>query len=108
MQFAVSIEGTMEQTQQFFQLASSVRRLLGVRSFDMAITPSGIIATKVYMNTYYAPLPNVFGGITSRLELLSEQEESLIAKIVSLPNLSQTAQLPPAAIGPGKSDPFSL
>jgi hypothetical protein len=98
----------MEQTQQFFQLVSSVRRLLGIRSFDMAITPSGIIATKIYMDTYFAPLPSALGGVASALAPLSEQEESILAKIVSLPNLSQTAPLPPAAIGPGKSDPFSL
>lgn len=108
VQFSVSLEGTMQQTKEFFRLAGSVRRLLGIRSFDLSVSPAGTVVTKIEMDGYFAPLPGELASLSASIEPLSEREEAAITKIVSLPNLTRVAQLPPADLGGGvKSDLFS-
>ncbi len=107
VQFSAFIEGTILETKEFFRLAGSVRRLLGIRSFDMSVSQAGTVVTKVEMDGYFAPLPRELGALRASMEPLSEHEEAVVRKIASFPNFTRTAGLPPAAIGPVKSDLFS-
>lgn len=106
--YSASIQGALPQVQDFLRLSSNVRRLVGIRSFDITIGATASAQAKIEMETYFVPLPTQIGAIGSSVDTLSSAEEATIQKLASLPNLTVTAQLPPALIGgPVKANPFS-
>ncbi len=108
VKFSASVRGTFDQVQDFLRLSSGVRRLLGIRSFDITLGATSSAQAKFEMETYYVPLPSQIGAVGSKIEAPSSGDNAIIQKLVALPNLTVTAQLPPALIGgPVKANPFA-
>lgn len=106
--FSATVEGTLSQIYQMLRTLSTVRRFMGIRSFDMAVAGNGNVRTKFEMDAYWHPLPSAIGSVESQIEPLTGEEESEIANIASLPNFGFTSALPPPSLGgPVKADPFS-
>ncbi len=105
MSFTVVLEGTSEAIRRFIEQASSVRRLLIVKSFDFTLaTPS---QARVDMEAYYAPPSPASAAPGAQVSALTDQEKEVIGRVNQLPLLGQTLILPPASLGPAKDDPFS-
>lgn len=108
IQFSASVDGGMPQVKQFFALLGSVRRLMGIRSFTLTVTSPERVQAKLEMDSYFSPYGIQPAGAAKELSALGVEEETVIEKIKSFPNISQTVELPPPAIGAFvKSDPFA-
>lgn len=115
--FTMNISGTLDQVRDFLATSVSVRRLLRIRSFEVSFvktdtesTGSAIGASAhMAMDAFYSPLPTSIGSIGQPLSDLTGEERDLVSKVVGMPLfVPPSSPLPPPALGPAKSDPFSL
>ncbi len=115
--FTMNISGTLDQIRGFLATSISVRRLFRIRSFavsfvrtDTESTGSAIMTSAhMAMDAFYSPLPTSIGSIGQQLSDLSGEEKDLVSKVAGIPLLVPLfPALPPAALGPAKTDPFSL
>jgi Tfp pilus assembly protein PilO len=107
--FTVNISGTFDQVHAFMTLATSIRRLFRVRTFDISfVGPDSALAT-VDMDAFYSPLPSTIGSAHQLLTALTSSDTDLIAKVAAMDLLVTAATpLPPPSAGAAKPDPFSL
>lgn len=107
VQLTTSIDGTVSQVSEFFGLFGVVRRLLGVRSFQITITPPDRMQAKLELDGYYLPLAKSAGGKLAVISGLTQEEEAMITNVSSLPLLGQAPTFLPPPSTAAKPDPFS-
>lgn len=106
--FTVSISGSFSQIKQFFELASSARRILRIKNFSLGGRSGEIKTTTVNAEAIYEPLPTAIGTVSQAIIPLSEKEEGVIAQVKELKAvLMAETILPSLQLGPVKTNPFS-
>ncbi|KKU88014.1 hypothetical protein A3A64_00055 [Candidatus Gottesmanbacteria bacterium RIFCSPLOWO2_01_FULL_48_11] len=108
--FTALLEGTPVQVLDFFDRAVKVRRSLRVRFFDFSRAAGDIATVRVAMDAFYAPLPTALGDIADPIEILTPQEEEIVANISRYPlyavsSLEAVGVLPAT---PSVRDPFAF
>lgn len=112
--FTINISGTFDQLRGFLAASVSVRRLLRIRTVDVAFatTASGSARTAsatLGMDTFYAPLLTTIGSVSQPLTPPTSTDDEIVAKMAGMQLLIvPSAPLPPPSLGPAKPDPFSL
>jgi hypothetical protein len=108
--FNVTVQGPISAIQQFIAQSTNVRRLLRLRTFSISFPKENeVLRVSLQMDAFYEPFPTNLGSLSSSLTPLSEKEQGLVTQLASFPLVGQAAggELPPAALGPGKANPFS-
>lgn len=106
VQLTTSIDGTVSQVGEFLKLFGSVRRFLGVRSFQITVTPTDRMQVKLELDGYYLPLAKT-GGKPAVISPLSQEEETVLANISAFPLIAQTPPLLPLPASAANPDPFT-
>lgn len=106
VQLTTSIDGTVSQVGEFLKLFGSVRRFLGVRSFQITVTPPDRMQVKLELDGYYLPLAKT-GGKPAVISPLSQEEETELANVSALPLIIQMPPPLPPSASAANPDPFS-
>lgn len=106
--FTLTASGNYDQIRRFVGRINSVRRMFDVTSFDISISASGVTQVRLTLTAFYQLLPTKVGSIHAQVTSLSEKDETILARILQYPDMSQGAldALTPVTTG-GKRDPFA-
>lgn len=106
--FTLSASGDYDQIRRFVGKINAVRRIFDVTSFDISISATGVTQVRISLAAFYQPLPTKVGAIQAPVTPLSEKEETILARMLQYPDMSQGAldTLTPVTTG-GKRDLFA-
>lgn len=107
--FSLTVEGSIDQIQQFISLVPTVRRLLRLRNFSISFPKQNeSLRVNVQMDAFYEPFPTALGKTSTALSALTDKEAQVVAQLSQFMLATQdSGKLPLPLIGPGKLDPFS-
>lgn len=102
--FGVGMEtvGPESLLSQFIAGIESAVRIMKVSSIDLSPVGADLADISLGIDVFFAPAPQTFGSVDSHLPELSQKDEELIARLTSVPRVSQPASLSPR----GKTNPF--
>lgn len=105
----LNINGTKDNLLTFLNTVSNTRRLLRIPEISIAFDPnSDQAAAKMIMESYYAPLPNVVGKPSDKLDEISESERQMLDKLALYKEPDIQLFNPDMMTGKGlKANPFA-
>ena len=105
---SVTLRGSYDAIRGFIGRIGSVRRLLRIRSFDIAIITPGVVQARLALDAFYLSLPSTFANVDQPLVELTREEQDVLAKLASYPLVSQISSgtLRPPSLGT-KQNPFA-
>jgi len=109
--FTVTVTGSYEQIYQFVSMANNVRRFFKIKNFQISFNKASAISVAMGIDAFYAPQLAPSVALETPLDPITEQEETLIAKISMMQNLGKQLpldNLPPLIQTEPRPDPFSL
>jgi Tfp pilus assembly protein PilO len=114
--FTLTVSGTYDQIRKFVENAVLVRRFFRIRYFSISFDQKKeTISVHMGMDAYYASLPTNLGSATQTIEGLTQSDQSVIEKVMSMAVLGQeeettvdSSSLEQPVTTTPREDPFSL
>lgn len=114
--FTLTVSGTYDQIRKFVENAVLVRRFFRIRYFSISFDQKKeTISVHMGMDAYYAPLPTNLGSATQSIEGLTQNDQSVIEKVMSMAVLgredetnTETSSVGEPVLTSPREDPFSL
>lgn len=114
--FTLTVTGTYDQIRKFVESSIQVRRFFRIRYFSISFDQKKeTISVHMGMDAYYAPLPTNLGTASQTIEGLTQSDQTVIEKVMSMVVLGREGDpiTDPASVGASiptspREDPFSL
>lgn len=112
--FTLTVNGTYDQIRTFIERSVLVRRFFRIRHFSISFDQKETFSVHMGMDAYFAPLPTNLGSASQTIESLTEGDQAVIERVLSMPVLgrdtqpiTEEANISPVDTVP-REDPFSL
>lgn len=112
--FTLTVNGTYDQIRTFVERAVLVRRFFRIRYFSISFDQKETFSVHMGMDAYYAPLPTNLGSASQTVDSLTESDQAVIERVLSMPVLGKdsTPEVSGEDVSPvetvRREDPFSL
>lgn len=101
------ITGLLDQTLQFLSRLNETAPLMRVTTVEMTNSGDGRAFTGATVVVFWGPLPKTLGKVDAPLELLKQDEETLLNTLSNL-QVQSLVQVVPSPPQTGRTNPFGL